>query len=374
MSLIGRIIKDLAPTPENLRNSEGAFIRIADGRIAFVFSRYRDGRHDGDTSDLAVMFSSDEGESWSEPRVMARCDDWGAVNIMSPSLLHLKDGRIAVLYLKLVAGLQVLPFMRTTTDFESFSDELDCTHTPGYFCVANDRMRRLKSGRIIFSGGRSPIGEAELSQGDHENADNIVMSQDATVRFYFSDDEGASFREAKNELRMPHEIFRIQGEKGLNEPGLIELDSGVIYAYCRNASGRQYESYSYDNGETWSTPSPSRFTSPTSPMSTLRLSDGRIVVGYNPEPLYFGKPIRANGMWTGGRTSYVLELTDGNLHRISEPKFMEKDDNSGFGYAAMIETNDDSVLVAYCAGDSTKGDQNMLCRLRIRKIALSELE
>ena len=53
---------------------------------------------------------------------------------------------------------------------------------------------------------------------------------------------------------------------------------------------------------------------------------------------------------------------------------MEKDDNSGFGYAAMIETNDSSVLVAYCAGDSTKGDQNMLCRLRIRKIALSELE
>ena len=31
-----------------------------------------------------------------------------------------------------------------------------------------------------------------------------------------------------------------------------------------------------------------------------------------------------------------------------------------------------SVLAAYCAGDSTKGDENMLCRLRIRKISLSE--
>ena len=149
MSHLGRIITDLAPTPENLRNSEGAFIRMNDGRIAFVWSRYRNGRHDGDTSDLAIIFSSDEGESWSEPRVMARCEEWGAVNIMSPSLLRLNDGRIAVLYLKLVAGLQVLPFMRTTIDFENFSDELDCTHTDGYFCVANDRMRRLLTLMIV---------------------------------------------------------------------------------------------------------------------------------------------------------------------------------------------------------------------------------
>ena len=97
MSNLGKIITDIAPTPENLRNSEGAFIRMNDRRIAFVWSRYRDGRHDGDTSDLAVMFSSDEGESWSEPRVMARCEEWGAVNIMSTSLLHLNDGGIAVL-------------------------------------------------------------------------------------------------------------------------------------------------------------------------------------------------------------------------------------------------------------------------------------
>ena len=98
MPLFGKHILDLSPTPSHMRHSEGSFIRMQDGRIAFVWSRYREGRHDGDTSDLAVIFSADEGESWSAPRILARCEEWGAVNLMSTSMLTLREGGIALLY------------------------------------------------------------------------------------------------------------------------------------------------------------------------------------------------------------------------------------------------------------------------------------
>ena len=38
--MIGRIITDLAPTPQNRRNSEGAFINLKNGDILFAYSHY----------------------------------------------------------------------------------------------------------------------------------------------------------------------------------------------------------------------------------------------------------------------------------------------------------------------------------------------
>lgn len=375
MPLFGKHILDLSPTPSHMRHSEGSFIRMQDGRIAFVWSRYREGRHDGDTSDLAVIFSADEGESWSAPRTLARCEEWGAVNLMSTSMLTLREGGIALLYLKLTPGLQVRPCLRTTKDLLSFSAERDaCAGRSGYFCVANGRLRRLSTGRLIYSGGHNEITEKELAQGDHENADNIVMHNISTVRVYLSDDDGESFYEAAAPVEMPLDVCREIREQGLTESGIEELEDGTLMLYARNASGRQYAAYSKDGGIHWSEPHPSAFTSPTSPMTTLRLSDGRFLAAYNPEPLWPGKPIRTEqGMWTGGRTAYVTRLCDGQMQPLAAPRVLEQDAHAGFGYGAAIETRDGAILLAYCAGTDTLGDQNMLCRGRICKIPLCEL-
>ena len=50
--MIGKRICDLVPSPENNRNSEGAFITLKDGRILFVYSRYcSEGGGDGAAAD-----------------------------------------------------------------------------------------------------------------------------------------------------------------------------------------------------------------------------------------------------------------------------------------------------------------------------------
>lgn len=361
MSFLGRLIRDFIPSNDNARNSEGAFIRMDDGAIVFVYSRYRGGYTDGAACDLAISYSYDEGETFSDGKVILSPQQCDAMNIMSVSLMRLNDGNIGLFYLKKSKGLQCVLYMRKTKDFIDFSDEIRCISEDGYYVVNNDRVRRLKNGHLIFPAAY------------HEKDDDIVQDHDtphirhkhAKTQVFVSKDDGNSW-EKTTEIDMPYEYFKHGRDAGLQEPGLIELENGSIYMYYRCNVGRQLESYSYDGGYTFTQPIPSRFTSPPSPMSTLALNDGRIIVGYNPIPLYYGRYEGKPNHWTGGRTPYLIEITDGNLKTLTPAREIESDNESGYCYCAMFETND-GVLLGYCAGGEND-EGGCLTRLRIRKI------
>ena len=377
MASIGKIVKEFIPTEENSRNSEGAFIGLSDSRIAFVYTRYRRGRaQDGDSADLAISFSSDGGETFSDPEILLTPEDCGAMNIMSVSLIKRLDGRIGLFYLKKSKGLQCQLFMRITDDFSSLSEEYRCIAEEGYYTVNNDRIRRLHDGRLIFPAGYIST-ENKPAEADHDNGAKGFDWPSSTARFYISDNDGESFKLVA-ETKMPHSVLCKEcdeyGDKALQEPGVIELDNGSIYAWYRTGALRQYESFSHDGGMSWSVPEPSRFTSPPSPLSTMKMSDGRILVGYNPAPVYFGRSIfsPSGETWTGGRTPYVLELADGNMNRLTRPMIIEDAPDRGFCYCAMYET-DDAILLGYCAGGGSAFEHSCLMRIRIRKILKSEL-
>jgi hypothetical protein len=377
MAYLGKIVKEFLPTEENSRNSEGAFIDMPDGRIAFVYTRYRRGRaQDGDSADLAISYSYDNGESFSEPEVILTPEDCDAMNIMSVSLIKRLDGSIGLFYLKKAKGLQCHLFMRITRDFKSFSEEYRCINEEGYHVVNNDRVRRLSDGRLIFPAGYVST-ESKPPEADHNNGAKGFCWPPSTARFYISEDDGINFKTVA-ETEMPHKVLCREcdeyGDKALQEPGVIELDDGSIYAWYRTGALRQYESFSYDKGMSWSVPEPSRFTSPPSPLSAMKMSDGRILVGYNPAPVYFGRSTfsPSGDTWTGGRTPYVIELADGNMNRLTKPRIIEDDLDRGFCYCAMFET-DDAVLLAYCAGGGSDFEHSCLMRTRIRRILKSEL-
>ena len=357
----GKIVKELAKKEENCRNSEGSFYRFASGRIVFAYSRYRSGSgDDGDVCDIAIIESNDDGRTFSNERIIIRADECNARNIMSVSLLPLKDGRIAIFYLKKEKGLLCRPFMRTTRDFESFSSEQICIDEKAYFVMNNDRVKRLSDGRIVL-----PVAWYTL-EGKEENLDFhnawLWKVPRSHGRLYVSNDEGETFSLAAD-LEMPFQEI----ERGLEEPGLEELEDGRLYFYFRNFSGRQLQSISCDGGNTWSTPTPSRFTSPTSAMYTRRLQDGRIMFLYNPKPLYFGRSERYGNTWTGGRNPFVLTVSDGNMRTFDEIRTLEDDESRGFCYCAILET-DEAILLGYCAGGDADNDGLTLTRTRIRRI------
>jgi hypothetical protein len=233
MAYLGKIVKEFLPTEENSRNSEGAFIDMPDGRIAFVYTRYRRGRaQDGDSADLAISYSYDNGESFSEPEVILTPEDCDAMNIMSVSLIKRLDGSIGLFYLKKAKGLQCHLFMRITRDFKSFSEEYRCINEKGYHVVNNDRVRRLSDGRLIFPAGYVST-ENKPPEADHHNGAKGFCWPPSTARFYISDDDGMSFKTIA-EAEMPHKVLCREcdeyGDKALQEPGVIVLDDGSIYA------------------------------------------------------------------------------------------------------------------------------------------------
>ena len=79
MGMETRIVCQIPPSENNPRNSEGAFIRAKNGDILFAYSRYTGASaHDHAACDIALIRSSDEGESWSEPKIIARAESFGS--------------------------------------------------------------------------------------------------------------------------------------------------------------------------------------------------------------------------------------------------------------------------------------------------------
>src|SRR5688572_12587192 len=98
---MNQIVLQLDPSPTNARNSEATFITLKSGRILLIWSKFT-GASDSDfgTGEIACKWSDDRGRTWSKRDRTLVKRDRKATNVMSPSALRLKDGRVALLYLR----------------------------------------------------------------------------------------------------------------------------------------------------------------------------------------------------------------------------------------------------------------------------------
>lgn len=357
----GKIILDLPPTQANNRNSEGAFIRLRDGRILFAWSRYgAGGRSDWAAADIYGMISDDEGESFSQPFPITTHEENDAENVMSVSFLPMANGDIGMFYLVKRDTDCLCMLTRSADEGKTWSAPILCGKPQGYFVVNNDRVIRLKSGRILI-----PAACHKLQFICDENGNRKMQDiKPGTLEFYASDNDGFTWQVIAEGIDLPASPGLTTG---VQEPGVVELSDGRLWCYIRTDSGRQYQCFSADEGKTWSQPLPSRFTAPTSPLSAKRLRDGQLLALWNPIPNYNGRATHVDGVWTGGRTPLVYALSSDEGQTFSDPIPIETDEKSGFCYVAIFEAAD-GILLAYCAGGP--GDGINLCRLRIRKLPL----
>ncbi len=365
---------DLAPkksdilTPcGNPRNSEGAFLRLNDGRIAFAYSRYRgDSADDHAYAEIACVFSYDDGETFENERILVRpsadpADD--ETNCMSVSLMRMANGDVGLFYL-LKRNNVVSEYLlrRSSDEMETFGEPTLCVASdmPGYYVVNNDRVIRMANGRLIVPAAHHPSAMGYRGKNSLDGR--------ATAAFYASDDDGYTWRRVSAMLALPSVAY---SGTGMQEPGLIELTPGVLYAYFRTDMGRQYESVSIDGGANWFPAQASRFTSPASPLLIKRNEySGKLYAIWNPVPEYYGRP--SAKVWTGGRTPLVIaegEFTGGGI-RWGAPKVIEDDPGAGFCYPAICFLSESEAVMSYCAGGVEASDEMCLVRTRVRKVVL----
>lgn len=353
------LVLPLPSGPGNPRNSEGAFVTLADGRILFAWSRYTgDDWGDHARADIVARCSSDGGRTWDrDERVIVPNE--GACNVMSVSLLRLADGRIALCYVQKNSALDCRLRMRFSTDeAQSWSDAILCNPSAGYFVTNNDRVVQLASGRLIapaaYHRPKSPDGDIAAGIDSH-----------GEVVLFISDDAGLTWREGPRRLQVAADIA-----SGLQEPGIIERRDGTLYGWARTTVGRQWEFTSTDGGETWTTPQPSRFQAPCSPMSIKAVAPGPLWLAVWNDPVEPVSPETAfahNSSW--GRTPLAVATSRDEGNTWSAPQLLEDDPDRGFCYIAIHPVGD-AVLLAYCCGGRGTAVLQDTC---IRRVDLHDL-
>jgi Neuraminidase (sialidase) len=216
----------------------------------------------------------------------------GDMNVMSVSLLRLKDGRVALFYVRKNSISDCRPYVRFSSDeAKSWSAPILTIQDQGYFVLNNDRVVQLKSGRILVPVALHPAVKGEWgSRG-------IAM-------VYYSDDAGKTWRKGKSTLEAP-----TQTRAGFQEPGVVELKDGRVMMFIRTQLGSQYLSWSDDGGDTWSEAKPSSIQSPLSPASIKRIpTTGDLMMVWN-DHSRVDPSFRSNENSGGKRTPLTVAIS-----------------------------------------------------------------
>ena len=354
-----RLTGELIPTDGNPRNSEGAFIRGKDGEIIFAYSRYCGiSSHDHAECDIAIIRSYDEGESWTAPKIIARAKDFGTKNIMSVSALRLLNGDVCIFSCIKENDYSTGIVRIVSSDGVTFSAErcvIDCERN--YYTLNNDRIVRLKSGRLL-----APVAYMLREHNERYSKDRWLDCTFKTTLFY-SDDDGVTFKKVSWDFEgSAYANF----ESSLLEPGVIEREDGSLFLWMRTCMGSQFESFSDGNIEKFSYPVAGRLTSPSSPLQ-IKEFDGEWFAVYNPIPAYNGRP-GEDVNW--GRTPLVIRRGKG-IDTLGPLNVIEDSEERGYCYPAIFKTNDGHLLVSYCRGG--KDDGGPLCRTGIAKIGIDDI-
>jgi len=317
----GSIVLDLPPGIDNSRNGEGDFLTLNDGRILFIYTRFR-GEEVSDHAPAQLMsrISEDGGETWTKQDRL-EVDQEGEWNVMSVSLLRLNNGNIALFYMRKNSLSDCLYYMRTSND-EGISwgePELVIKDRQGYFVTNNDRIIKLKSGRIVV-----PVSRHKTEDTEYSNKGEIWC--------YYSDDDGKSWTSSQ-EVPTPDSVIT-------QEPGLVELNDGRIMMIIRASGGFQWQSYSDDQGKTWSNAEPSKVKSPVSPASMQRLTNNDILLIWN------NNGESGPGYFKAKRTPLTVGYSTDETASWVVVKDLEPDPDGFYCYAAIHEV-DDHILLSY---------------------------
>jgi sialidase-1 len=344
----------IEPTKEHPRLSEGDIVELKDGRLCLVYSQFRKGGTDFDPADLVMRTSSDDGKTWSEPKVLVSGEEADMKNVMSASILRLPGNELLLFYLRLNSRSSDHMYVRRSADeFMTLSDPVRVTLLDGYHVVNNDRVIRLSTGRLVV-----PVTlHTEL---DH-NGKLVGSYQSLGAPFvYYSDDDGRTWKKDRTLLKS---IAQRKLAPALQEAGVIELKDGRLWMWMRAWADFQYGCYSNDGGKTWSEPEPTSIASPLSPATIERVPwTGDLLCVWNDHsglhPYPKEKP-------RNKRTPLCVAVSKDEGRTWAPSRAIETNLNGWFCYSSMTFHKDRAIL-AYM-----QRDESVTKMLGLKVVALS---
>ncbi len=323
-------------TAEFPRHSEGSIVELKDGTLLLAWSRFSGGGADHSTAHIAAITSKDGGKTWSKPYVIQ--ENTGKQNVMSVSLLRLRDGRIGMWYLEKNSDTDLQVYVRYSGDeAKTWTKPLRVTPGEGYHIMNNDRVIQTSTGRILC-----PISWAA----------DIGKRDPLLVFCMYSDDDGQTWHRSLPNLEAPM--------MGALEPGVVELANGDILMFIRTQTGCQYKSISKNKGMTWSKAVPTSIKSPNAPMTVKRIPKSKDLL------MVWDNNYEHEHPSQGKRTPLTAAISSDNGVTWKHVKNIETAPDHGYAYTSMLFYRDQVLLTYYDAG---KGLSTASLRFRSTPLA-----
>ena len=344
-------------TMKHPKNSEGSMIELKNGDVLFMWSQFTDvtrmspeenppsaGLRRSPLSDdgfcrLVSMISKDGGRTWGEPWVAV--DDRDAeVNILSPGLTRLPDGRLMVAYSWRSSQNKTNKDLGDATKRIRFSDDEGKTWSDhreirqdldGYQTGCHDRSYTLKSGRVIVQ--------------RHTLIPNETGFKEMGTYLSFSDDGAKTWKRS--------EVLTDAVNKHFEESSLVQREDGSLLMVSRASRGQSFFTESFDEGATWRTPYPSGIVTSRAPTLLMRFPDSRdILMIWNSN--YVEK---ASHGWT--RTAFLTAVSKDGGKTWGLPKALEVDRNYQWAYPGLL-WKEGYALIHYYRGPAFAGGCEMV--------------
>ena len=125
------------------------------------------------------------------------------------------------------------------------------------------------------------------------------------------------------------------------QPSILRHDANTLQALCRSTNGTINQTWSKDNGKTWSTLSQTTLPNPNSGIDAITLKDGRHVLVYN----HVKPKEREEDGWSD-RSPLNVSISSDGIHW--EPLVVLENEPKGeFSYPTVMQTSDGNIHITY---------------------------
>jgi predicted neuraminidase len=293
--LLSEFIYETAPYPSCHAST---IAQTKDGLVAAWFGGTRER-----ATDVGIWVARHDGKSWSTAVEVAtgKDADGKPIATWNPALFQPKEGPLLLFYK--VGPSPALWWGMMTTSADGGATWSEPRRLPdGILGPIKDKPIQLANGTLVCP-----------SSTEGDGGWRIHME--------FTKDLGATWTKT-DPLNDGKQLRLIQ-------PTLLDHGPGNLQLLCRSRSQKIYQSFSSDDGKTWSAPEPTTLPNPNSGIDAVLLKDGRSLVVYNDSPTErhpinvavsrdgknWGKPVLIEDT-TGPQLSYpaVIQSGDGLVH------------------------------------------------------------
>ncbi|ARS40061.1 sialidase [Sphingobacteriaceae bacterium GW460-11-11-14-LB5] len=278
-----------------------------------IMAAWFGGKHEG-SKDVVIWSSIKTVTQWSQPIEIANgiINDTSRFACWNPVLFKTKNGTLFLHY-KVGTNPRTwwAEYKTSVNDGKTWSKAQKLPK--GFLGPIKNKPLQLSNGTILYPSSTESLDEKTWA-----------------IHIEKSDGKGKNWKK----IEINCDTF------GVIQPSILTYPKGRLQLLCRSRQNVIVESWSEDNGESWSKLTATTLPNPNSGSDAVTLIDGRQLLVYN--------PLTAGKNWWEGRSILKLAIsTDGK--NWQDIYTLENHDKGEYSYPAIIQDKSGNIHLSYTA-------------------------